>query len=305
MNSFALLFPGQGAQSVGMGKDLAQQFPPAKALFEKADALLGIPLSRICFEGPQSELTRTEICQPALYVTSLAALAALQSAIRPAAAAGLSLGEYTALAAAGAFSFEEGLKLVRLRGQAMEEASRKARGTMASVLGLELEALEPVCAEAGAQVANINSPGQIVISGPPEAVERASLRAKERGAKRVIPLEVGGAFHSRLMEPASVRLKQALETIPVRDPQYPVVSNVTGSYHQGAAQIKDALATQLTHPVRWEQCMRTLLESGIRTFLEVGPGSVLKGLLRKIDPQAQVWSVGTAQEVRAAGSTWA
>ncbi len=295
-----------------MGKDLAEQFPAAKHAFDRADLLLRFPLSRICFDGPSAELARTEICQPALYVASLAALTALDHELRttnyelkPAAAAGLSLGEYTALAAAGAFSFEEGLKLVRLRGQAMEEAARRAPGAMASVLGLELAALEPVCAEAGAQVANINSPGQIVISGSPEAVERASQRAKERGAKRVVPLEVGGAFHSRLMEPASARLKEALRAVPVQGLRFPVLSNVTGSYYEGAAQLKDALATQLTHPVRWEQCMRTLLEDGIRTFLEVGPGSVLKGLLRKIDPEAQVRSVGTASEIRAAGSTWA
>ncbi len=296
----ALLFPGQGAQFVGMGREVAQQYPEAMARFQQADSLLDFSLSRFCWEGPLETLTRTEICQPALYVTSMATLAALQSAIHPTAAAGLSLGEYTALAAAGAISFEEGLRLVRLRGQAMEEASKAAPGTMASVLGLELEALEAVCAEAGAQVANVNSPGQLVISGPLEAVKAASEKAKAQGAKRVVALEVGGAFHSRLMEPAGRQLQAALEKVVVQSPQFPVVSNVTGSYHGSPAEIKALLVQQLTHPVRWEAGMRKLLNAGIRIFLEVGAGTVLKGLLRRIDPEAEVFSVGTAEDVREA-----
>ncbi|MBI3318826.1 MAG: ACP S-malonyltransferase [Candidatus Omnitrophica bacterium] len=315
-----------------MGKELAETFPEAKALFEKADALLGVPLSRASWEGPQELLTSTEYCQPALYVASLAALAALHeeleltpeaaagaggsaatrwsaaagaggsAATRWSAAAGLSLGEYTALAAAGAFSFEEGLKLVGLRGQAMEEASRMNAGTMASVMGLDLPVLEAICAETGAQVANINAPGQIVISGTVPAVEAASEKARERGAKRVALLEVGGAFHSRLMEPAGERLQVAVEAAQIRETAFPVLSNVTASFHEGPAQIRALLVRQLIHPVRWEACMRALLQSGIRLFLEVGPGTVLKGLMRRIDPEAQVLSVGNAAQVREAAA---
>jgi len=288
-----------------MGKDLFAAFPASKALFEEADSLLGFHLSRICFEGPLEELTRTEVCQPALFVTSLAALAAFNLEPKAAAAAGLSLGEYTALAAAAAFSFQDGLALVRLRGQAMEAASQKAPGTMASVLGLELKELEEICVGAGAQVANINSPGQLVISGSPEAVERASQVAQEKGAKKVIPLEVGGAFHSRLMEPAAQQLENALQRIAIQNPKYPVLSNVSGCAHTQPAQIRTLLVEQLTQPVRWETCMRSLLEAGIRIFLEVGPGNVLKGLARRIDPGTQVLSVGTADQVRELATQWA
>ena len=288
-----------------MGKDLAKEFLPSKALFEEADQLLGFALSTLCWEGPQELLTRTENCQPALYVTSLAAFAAFQSAIcnlksemTGVAAAGLSLGEYTALVAAGALSFQDGLRLVRFRGQAMEEASRKSPGRMASVLGLGLEVLEAVCQETGAQVANVNCPGQLVISGLPESIQAASERAMEKGAKRVVTLEVGGAFHSRLMEPAGAELKKALESVEVSEPRIPVISNVTGSAYTRSSQIRTLLVEQLTRPVLWEACMRTLLSDGIRTFLEVGPGTVLKGLLRRIDPEATVLSVGTADQVR-------
>jgi [acyl-carrier-protein] S-malonyltransferase len=283
-----------------MGEALAQAFPSARAIFEKADALLGYSLSRLCWEGPAEELTRTEHCQPALYVSSLAALAALGKDLQPKAAAGLSLGEYSALAAAGVFSFEEGLRLVRLRGQAMEEAASACPGTMASVLGIEKAVLEEVCAAAGAEVANLNSPGQIVISGTPEAVGRAGEQAKARGAKRVIPLEVGGAFHSRLMKPAADRLDGALGAAAPAMPRFPVLSNVTGSYYTSSGEVRTLLREQLTRPVLWEACMRTMLASGIRTFLEVGAGTVLKGLARKIDPQAVVLPVGSPEEVKAA-----
>ncbi len=290
-----------------MGKDLAEQFPAARMVFEQADAILGFPLSTLCWEGPQQDLVRTESCQPALYVTSFAALAALESELQsrnvklvPAASAGLSLGEYTALAAAGVFSFADGLKLVQLRGQAMEEASRMTQGTMASVVGLELGLVEAVCAHSGAQVANINAPGQVVISGSVETVKAASEQAKEKGAKRVIPLEVGGAFHSRLMEPAAARLEKALQSTQMGELRCRVVSNVTGSFYSEPGQAKTLLAQQLTHPVRWESCMQALLKAGIRNFLELGAGTVLKGLLRKIDAEAQVISIGTADQVREA-----
>lgn len=296
--SDALLFPGQGAQFVGMGKDLAQAFPDSKARFDEADELLHFSLSKLIWEGPAAELTRTQHCQPALYVTSMAALAALQSAVQPAAAAGLSLGEYTALAAAGAISFQDGLKLVWLRAEAMEEAARISQGTMASVMGLDLESLEAICASTGAQVANINAPGQIVISGPVGEVQAAAQKAKEGGAKRVVMLEVGGAFHSRLMEPAAQRLKAALEKVEVQMPRYPVLSNVTASPHTTPGQIRRLLFEQLTHTVCWEACMRRLIGMGVTHFLEVGPGMVLKGLLKRIDSGAVVRSAGTVEEIR-------
>lgn len=293
-----------------MGKELAQAFPAAKQRFEEADRLLGFALSRLCWEGPAESLTRTGHCQPALYVTSLAALAALQSLVTchlspvtPAAAAGLSLGEYTALAAAGALTFEEGLRLVRLRGEAMEEAAAASPGAMASILGLPLDRLEALCAETGAEVANLNSPDQVVISGRPEQVKAASELAKAQGAKRVVVLEVGGAFHSRLMQPAANRLKQALESVSIRPPALPVMSNVTAEAHPAGPQSRALLVEQLTKPVRWEASVRTLLSMGIRRFLEVGPGSVLKGLLRRIEPEAEVLLVGTAEQVRQAAET--
>lgn len=300
--SYALLFPGQGAQAVGMGKELAEAFPQSKKIFEQADALLESSLSRLCWEGPAEELTRTEWCQPALYVTSLAALAALEAQgakpLAPKAAAGLSLGEYTALAAAGVFSFEDGLRLVHLRGQAMEEAARAQAGTMASVLGLELPDLESLCVGTGAQVANINSPGQLVISGPTQAVQAVAERAKAKGAKRVIPLEVGGAFHSQLMAPAGDRLKAAAASVVIRAPRFPVASNVTGAFHEGPDLVCQRLVEQLTRPVQWIACMQTLIQSGITLFIEMGSGSVLKGLAKKIDPGAQVLSAGTADQIR-------
>ena len=308
---FGLLFPGQGAQFAGMGRDLAQEFPRALALFQQADDILGYEISRLCWDGPSETLTRTEHCQPALYLTSLAVIAALETELEarrvrpfPLAAAGLSLGEYTALAAAGALSFPNGLQLVRLRGQAMEEASRARPGTMASVLGLELDQVEAVCVEAGAQVANLNSPGQIVISGTPESITAASAKAKEKGAKRVIPLEVSGAFHSRLMEPAGAQLRAALRNLNISAPKFTVFSNVTGSPYTDAGQISTLLVDQLTRPVQWVACVQAMLQSGIRTFLEVGPGTVLKGLVRKIDPEVTVHSVGTAEEVRKAAALW-
>ena len=290
---------------MGMGKELADEFPRSKACFEEADRLLRFPLSQLIWEGPAAELTRTKQCQMALYVASMAALAALDSEFRsqgselkPSAAAGLSLGEYTALAAAGAVSFEEGLRLVQLRAEAMEEAAGLTCGTMASVMGLELAALEAICASTGAQVANINAPGQIVISGPVAEVQAAAEKAKERGAKRVVMLEVGGAFHSRLMEPAARRLKAALEEAPIQMPCCPVLSNVTGSPYTGPDEIRRLLFEQLTRPVRWEDCMRRLIEMGVRDFLEVGPGTVLKGLMKRIDSEVLVQSAGTVQEIR-------
>ena len=286
-----------------MGRDLYDEFPAARDIFDRANSLLGFNLAKACFEGPQEELTRTEICQPAILTTSIAALEAarplLQDRWVPKAVAGLSLGEYSALVAAGALSFEDGLKLVWARGQFMEEAARQQPGTMASVIGLSADALREICRETGAELANLNSPDQLVISGRKEAVMQAAALAKAKGAKRAIELSVGGAFHSALMQPASQKLATVMTSTPVHPPQVLVVSNVTAAPHGAPAAIRALLAQQVTSPVRWEESMRYLLGLGIRTFIEIGPGTVLKGLMRRIEPEAEVLNLQTAKDVRA------
>lgn len=286
-----------------MGRELYDEFPAARDIFARANALLGFDLATLCFEGPQEELTRTEIAQPAILTTSIAALEAARCALEeryaPKAAAGLSVGEYTALVAAGALSFEDGLKLVWARGRFMEEAARQEPGTMASILGLNQAVVEEVCQATGAQVANLNAPEQIVISGRQAVVEQAMAQAKDRGAKRAIVLNVSGAFHSGLMQPAAAKLAAVLESTPVRPPKLLVVSNVTAKPHESPAGIKTLLARQLTSPVRWEESMRTLLGLGIRTFGELAPGTVLKGLLKRIEPSAEVVSIQTPVDIKA------
>jgi len=288
-----------------MGRQVVEAYPSSRALFDRAEVVVGWSVGQLCWQGPMEELTRTVYCQPAIYVTSLAILAALEEEcqrcgvpLQPVAAAGLSLGEYTALAAAGAFSFEDGLRLVCVRAEAMEEASQRQAGTMASVLGLDVEVLKAICIQTGAEIANLNAPDQVVLSGAKTAMERALVLAKERGAKRVVPLAVGGAFHSRLMEPASRRLEEALKTVSIHPPRFPVASNVTGTYFQEVDSIRRGLVEQLTHPVQWVGCMERLCRDGIDLFLEIGPGTVLKGLLRKFASQMECHSVEKVEEVR-------
>ncbi|HCN30415.1 MAG TPA: [acyl-carrier-protein] S-malonyltransferase [Verrucomicrobiales bacterium] len=292
--SAVLLFSGQGAQKVGMGQDLAVAFPGARALFEQADAALGFPLSRVMFEGPMEELTKTSRCQPALYTHGLALLGALRErapGLEVTAAAGLSLGEFTAHAAAGTFDFATGLNLVFQRGSYMEQACEAARGAMVAMIGGEEEAVRALAAECDVDVANLNAPGQIVLSGCVEGIEKAAALAKEKGIKRAIPLPVAGAYHSRLMRSAQEKLAAALESAAITPPGVPVVSNFEARPVTDAADIRATLTAQVTGSVRWVESMRHLIAAGHRLFIELGPDTALAGMLGKIDREAKVISV--------------
>ena len=293
----ALLFPGQGSQTVGMGGDVYEASPAARRLFDEADRILGFALSRLCFEGPEEILTRTENAQPAIFVTSLACLAAAREAgglripdgVRF--MAGHSLGEYTALVAAGALDFEAGLKLVRERGRLMQAASEAVPSGMAAVLGLEEAALAEICAETGVEIANYNGPGQIIISGPRPALERAAELARQRGARRVIPLNVSGAFHSRVMAPAAEGLRPLVDATEFRPARVPVIANVTARPIVTPEEIRAELREQILRPVRWHQSMEYIIGQGVRRFVELGPGRVLTGLLRRIDAGVEAVAV--------------
>jgi [acyl-carrier-protein] S-malonyltransferase len=300
----AYLFPGQGAQHVGMGKDLYDSYPAAKKTFDHAAGLLDFDIRKVCFEGPPETLTQTRYSQPAIFVTSLAALEALRShpkgrSFTPKFAAGLSLGEATALVASGAISFDDGLRFVRARGQFMDEASSEKPGLMAAVLGLDLTTVERVCEATGAEVGNLNAPGQIVISGYKKNVEDAIEKLREAGARKVIPLDVSGAFHSRCMDSASSRIEKALAGIVIREPKIPVVSNLTADVESSPEKIKQILVRQMNHRTLWEDSMRSILSRGVRTFVEFAPGRVLKGLLKKIDAQAETVSLETVEDFHA------
>ncbi len=295
------LFAGQGSQYVGMGKDLFGAFAQSRAIFERADAALGFSLSRLCFEGPLEELAKTSNSQPAIVTVSIAAFEALRASFpheTAAAVAGLSLGEYAALTAAGVLSFEEAVVLVRKRGLFMEEAASARPGKMLSVIGMETETVRAVCAEAGCEVANYNCPGQVVVSGSPEAVSRVRERALAAGAKMAVELQVSGAFHSSFMQSASERLAQELGPLCFKEPLVPVVCNVTACPAGSVDEIKRNLIRQVSSSVLWEDSMRFLLGQGIRSYLEFGPGKVLRGLMRRIDPEAAVRTVENAQDIR-------
>lgn len=287
MVEVAYLFPGQGAQYVGMGQALYNEYEIAANTFKQANRILGFDLAKLCFEGPAEELVKTENCQVAILVASVAALRvhlSQRSEFTPQVALGLSLGEYTALVAAESLSFADAVRLVRLRGEYMEEAGSANPGKMASILGLDLEEVESICRESGAEVANLNCPGQAVVSGKIEAVDKASELARKKNAKRVIMLEVNGAFHSSLMASVSHKLAAALKEVIIFPPKIPVVSNVTAYSQDDPDQIKENLIDQVSTTTRWEESIRHVAERGITTFLEIGPGTVLKGLLRRIDP---------------------
>ncbi|HVY70496.1 MAG TPA: ACP S-malonyltransferase [Verrucomicrobiae bacterium] len=294
MSKTALLFAGQGAQAVGMGKDLAEKFPAARVLFDRANAALGFDLATVCFAGPDAELIKTENAQPGIYLVSWVALQLLKErapALAFDATAGLSLGEFTALAAAGAMEFEEGLRVVRQRGRFMQEACEVTRGSMAAIIGLDEGPTREVCREAAVQLANLNCPGQLVISGAAENITRACELAKARGAKRALPLPVAGAYHSPLMASAQPKLATALAAIKIQEPRTPVISNVTAQPHGAPAEISRRLVEQVTSSVLWEQSIRYLLAQGFTRFIELGPGTALSGFMKRIDKTAQVLNV--------------
>ena len=296
----ACVFPGQGAQKVGMGRELSQQFAVCRETFDEADAALGEALSTLCFEGPEDRLLLTENAQPAILAVSVAVYRLARArGVQPAFAAGHSLGEYSAHVAAGTLSFEDALRTVRRRGRYMQEAVPVGEGAMAAVLGLDETAVADVCVEASAAgvvtPANLNAPGQIVIAGQTAAVARAGELAKARGAKRVIPLAVSAPFHCPLMKPAEERLAPELRALTVNAPQFPVIANVDAEPRTDAAAAIEALIRQVSSPVRWEASVRRLVAEGVRTFVEMGPGTVLAGLIRKIDGSAAVMSIENAQ----------
>jgi [acyl-carrier-protein] S-malonyltransferase len=299
MKKTALLFAGQGSQTVGMGRDLCERFEPCRQLFARANEVLGRDLRKICFEGPEDVLTKTDNAQPAIFLHSLACMAAVGDMTFDA-TAGLSLGEFTALTAAGAVSFEDGLRMVQARGRFMQEACDATNGGMASVMGIEDAALAEVCREADVDVANLNCPGQTVISGDKEKIAKAVELAKAKGAKRAIPLVVAGAYHSRLMAGAKVKVRAELDKLAMQPPRVPVVSNVTARPGHSVAEIKDLLVRQVTSPVRWSDSMQWLIAQGFTRFIEFGPGGVLAGLMKRIDKNVEMISVGDAASVEAA-----
>ena len=308
MTKTALLFAGQGAQAVGMGKDLSEKFPGAKTWFERANAALGYDLASICFNGPEPELTKTENAQPGILLVSWVAFQLLKEHVPSLsfeATAGLSLGEFTALTAAGAMSFEDGLRVVRERGQFMQEACEATRGSMAAIIGLDVAATREVCAQAGVALANLNCPGQLVISGPAERILQACDLAKARGAKRALPLTVAGAHHSPLMASAQSKLQAALERVALKPPAVAVVSNVTAQPHETAETIRARLVEQVTAPVRWEESMSCLLAQGFTRFIEFGPGTALSGFMKRIDKSAQMLNVADVASLEVAAKALA
>jgi [acyl-carrier-protein] S-malonyltransferase len=302
MSKTAILFAGQGAQSVGMGKDLANHFPSARAFFQQANDILGYDLTKICFEGPEAELTKTENAQPGIYLIGWVAFQLLKQQVSSftfEAAAGLSLGEFTALAAAGVLTFEEGLRIVRQRGIFMQEACAGTDGGMAAIIGLDEAKTREVCAEAGVNLANLNCPGQIVISGEANKMAKACELAKSKGAKKAMSLPVAGAYHSPLMAAAQVKLDAALSKLSFAAPAVPVISNVTGQPHGNPAEMHRRVVEQVTASVRWEDSMRFLLAQGFTRFIELGPGKALSGFMRRIAPEAQMLNIADTASLEA------
>ncbi len=300
MSKTALLFAGQGAQVVGMGKDLADKFPSARTWFDRANATLGYDLAKVCFEGPEAELTKTENAQPGIFLVSWVCFQLLKEHLpnlKFEATAGLSLGEFTALTAAGALSFADGLRVVRQRGKFMQEACEATKGGMAAIIGLDEVPTREMCAEAGVVLANLNCPGQLVISGEAEKIAKACELAKAKGAKRALPLPVAGAYHSPLMASAQPKLAAELAAAKISAPTVPVISNVTAQAH--GMDISAKLVEQVCASVLWESAMRHLLVQGFTRFIELGPGTALSGFMKRIDKTATMLNVADAASLEA------
>ena len=303
MSKTALLFAGQGAQVVGMGKDLAEKYPSAKAWFDRANAALGYDLAGVCFNGPETELTKTKHAQPGIFLVSWVCFQLLKQQVpdlKYDATAGLSLGEFTALTAAGAMSFEDGLRVVRQRGKFMQEACDVTQGGMAAIIGLDEAPTREVCAEAGVVLANLNCPGQLVISGEAEKITKACELAKTKGAKRALPLPVAGAYHSPLMASAQPKLAAELASVKLSAPVVSVFSNVTAQAHGTSVEISTRLVEQVCASVLWETSMRALLAQGFTRFIELGPGTALSGFMKRIDKTAMMLNVADAASLEAA-----
>lgn len=305
----AFLFPGQGAQFVGMGKDIAEQFPQARAIFEKANKIVEFDLTKICFEGPAEQLNTTTMSQPAIFTVSAAILEALKTNpatanIKPDVTAGLSMGEYTALYAAGVVSFEDALVLVKLRGKAMQTAAETMEGGMVAIIGLDEEKTRALCAEARQgellEPVNFNCPGQIAISGTKTACERVEKLAEKYGAMKAIRLEVAGAFHTEMMTPAAKGLAIALDDTQIAEPgSVKTIANINAEYYKSASQIREGLTRQLTQAILWQKCVERLMADGVDTFYEIGPGKVLTGLMRRINRKANIINISGVDSLKA------
>ncbi len=299
----AYVFPGQGSQSVGMGMDLYVHYAAARAVYDEIDKILGFSLSRLCFEGPEQELIQTMNVQPAVLTTSIACLKAAQEASGnkipvPTFTAGHSLGEYTALVVSGVLSLADAVRLVRERGRLMHEAGKRKIGGMLAILGLDLNTVENICLAVKVDISNINSPNQIVVSGPQENLEQARRLAQLKGARRVIPLKVSGAFHSSLMEPAVEGLRNAINEYNFNTASIPIVANVTAQSITETSAIKEELISQIVHCVKWQQSVETMISRGVTTFFEMGPGNVLTGLIKRISPGAQTFNINSVESIQ-------